>query len=57
MKKIFLYLVAVVAITAVAVWNVSQSKNETALTDVALENVEALAGEEVEVGPLYLDNQ
>jgi hypothetical protein len=46
MKKNFLYLVAAVAITAVAVWNVSQSKNETALTGVALENVEALADSE-----------
>lgn len=43
MKKKFLCLVAVVAITGTAAWNVSQSKNEMVLTDVALENVEALA--------------
>ncbi|MDR2139071.1 MAG: NVEALA domain-containing protein [Tannerella sp.] len=54
MKKIFLYLVAVVAITAVAVWNVSQSRNETVLTDVAMENVEALADSETSgSGTLY----
>jgi hypothetical protein len=45
MKKIFLCLATVVAITVVAAWNVSQNKNEMALTDVALANVEALADE------------
>jgi hypothetical protein len=46
MKKRILYVIVVVAIAVVAGWNVSQSKNEMALTDVALENVEALAGDE-----------
>jgi hypothetical protein len=44
-KKNF-YMMIVAAIAVVAAWNVSQSKNEMALTDVALENVEALAGTE-----------
>ena len=46
MKKKFVCGIAVVVIAVVAAWNVSQSKNEMALTDVALANVEALAGDE-----------
>ena len=48
MKKRILGLMAIVVIAAVAAWNVymSQSKNEMALSDVALENVEALANNE-----------
>ena len=48
MKKRILGLMAIVVIAAVAAWNVymSQSKNEMALSDVALENIEALASSE-----------
>ncbi|MDR2139630.1 MAG: NVEALA domain-containing protein [Tannerella sp.] len=46
MKRIFFYMMIVAAIVVAAAWNVSQSKSEMALTDVALENVEALADEE-----------
>ena len=47
MKKRILGLMAIVVIAAVAAWNVyeNQSKNEMALSDVALENVEALGQE------------
>jgi hypothetical protein len=44
MKILFFYTI-VAAVVVVAGWNVSQSKNEIALTDVVLENVEALADE------------
>ena len=42
MKKIILS-VAVVATAAIAGWNYQQSKQEVELSDLALENVEALA--------------
>jgi hypothetical protein len=45
MNKKILSLVAVAAIAMAASWNVSQSRTEMALSDVALENVEALAEE------------
>jgi hypothetical protein len=47
MKKKIFGLMAIAVITAVAAWNVyvSQSKNEMALSEVALKNVEALAQE------------
>jgi hypothetical protein len=50
-KKRLLGLMAIVVIAAVAAWNiyVSQSKNEMALSDVALENVEALAKEDSDI--------
>lgn len=42
--------IAVMAVVAVAAaWNINQSENEIKLSDLALDNVEALAsGEEVE---------
>jgi hypothetical protein len=43
-KNVFVYAI-VAAIVALAGWNVSQSRNEVALSDVALANVEALAEE------------
>jgi hypothetical protein len=46
MKRVFFYMMIVAAIAVAAAWNVSQSKSEMALMDVALENVEALAGGE-----------
>jgi hypothetical protein len=46
-KKVFCGMAACMMIAAVAAWNVyvSQSKNEMALSDVTLANVEALAQE------------
>jgi hypothetical protein len=46
MKKI-ISIVFVAAIAVAAAWNFAQSKAETVLSDLALENVEALAGCEV----------
>ncbi|MDR2556768.1 MAG: NVEALA domain-containing protein [Bacteroidales bacterium] len=45
MEKRFLGSIAIFAIAVIAAWNVTQSQNEMALSDVALENVEALAWE------------
>ncbi|WP_102407837.1 NVEALA domain-containing protein [Parabacteroides bouchesdurhonensis] len=46
MKK-KLFGIAIVAMIAVAtVWNVNENKNEVTLSDVALDNVEALASGE-----------
>jgi hypothetical protein len=45
MKKKILGAAIVAAIALVSGMNISQSKNEAALTDVALMNVEALADE------------
>lgn len=46
MKKKVLYAVACVALAAVAGWNYQQSKQDVELSDLALENVEALASGE-----------
>jgi hypothetical protein len=43
MNRKILYLGAVAAIAVAAGWNVMQSQNEVALSDVALANVDALA--------------
>jgi hypothetical protein len=45
MKKKILGVAIVAAIALVSGWNISQSKSDVALSDVALENVEALADE------------
>jgi hypothetical protein len=45
MKKKILISIFVVAIAAVAGWNVSQSKSDSTLSDMSLSNVEALADE------------
>jgi hypothetical protein len=47
MKKQLLYLTVAFALAVVTGWNVNQSRNEMALSDVALENVEALAEETI----------
>ena len=46
MKKKILYAVACVALAAIAGWNYQQSKQDVELSDLALENVEALASGE-----------
>lgn len=48
MKK-FLYAVAVIATVAIAGWNYQQNK-EVELSDLAMENVEALATPELKSG-------
>lgn len=50
MKKKFIYTVACVALAAVAGWNYQQSKQNVELSDLALENVEALASGETYPG-------
>ena len=46
MKKKILSIAVVAAVAVAAAWGFNQSKNEMALSDVALSNVEALAGGE-----------
>jgi hypothetical protein len=46
MKTKFFSIVFVAAIAVAAAWNVTQSKTEVELSDLALANVEALASEE-----------
>jgi hypothetical protein len=54
MKKKFLSATAAVAIMTISGLNVSRSMNEPAMSDVALENVEALAqGEGAKGDPCY----
>ncbi|MDR1897039.1 MAG: NVEALA domain-containing protein [Prevotellaceae bacterium] len=45
MNKKIIGAVIVTAVICVSGWNISRSKSDVALSDVALENVEALAGE------------
>ena len=47
MKKKIMYAVACVTLAVVAGWNYQQSKQNVELSDLALENVEALASGEV----------
>ena len=46
MKKKIVSVAIVAAVAVAAAWGFNQSKNEVALSDVALSNVEALAGGE-----------
>ncbi len=46
MKKQMIKIVAVIALIATAGWNITQSEKEGALSDLALENIEALADPE-----------
>ena len=50
MKKKILSIAVVAAVAVAAAWGFNQSKNEMALSDVALSNVEALAGGEGTAG-------
>ncbi|MBE6300278.1 MAG: hypothetical protein E7085_00255 [Parabacteroides distasonis] len=47
MKKQMIKIVAVIALIATAGWNITQSEKEGVLSDLALENIEALANEEI----------
>lgn len=53
MKKKLFSIIIVAAVAAAAAWNYNQSSNEVTLSDVALSNVEALAGGENGRGPDY----
>ena len=46
MKKKIMYAVACVALTVVAGWNYQQNQKEVAMSDLTLENIEALASGE-----------
>jgi len=46
MKKKIVSVAIVAAVAVAAAWGFNQSKNEVALSDVALSNVEALASDE-----------
>ena len=54
MKKKFFGSLAVLAIAAVAAFNVNVNTQEEGLSDVSLDNVEALAGEKGD-GYLYVE--
>jgi uncharacterized Rmd1/YagE family protein len=47
MKKTIFSIVFITAIAVAAAWNFSQSRTEVVLSDVVLENVEALADGEI----------
>ena len=49
MKKQMIKIVAVIALIATAGWNITQSEKEGALSDLALENIDALAQGEVDI--------
>ena len=49
MKKQMIKIVAVIALIATAGWNITQSEKEGALSDLALENIDALAQGESEL--------
>jgi hypothetical protein len=53
MKKKIFSIVFVTAIAIAAAWNFSQNKAEVELSDLALENVEALAAGEEGISSLY----
>lgn len=50
MKKKTFGFITVVALAIAAGWNYQQDKQDLPLSDLALENVEALADPEIEIG-------
>jgi hypothetical protein len=54
MKKKLISIAFVAAIAVTAAWNFTQSKAEVDLSDLALTNVEALAGCETLVGTCWI---
>lgn len=46
MKKKFIYAVAIVVLAAVAGWNYQQNQEQVAMSDLTLDNIEALASGE-----------
>ena len=58
MGKKIISVIAFAAIAVAAGWNYQQNTNEVELSNLALENVEALADPEVEVGvPCIMTSQ
>lgn len=55
MKKKIFGAALVVALAVAAGWNFNQSKNETALSELGMANVEALARGEIASGYAYKD--
>lgn len=53
MKNKFLSIAILFAIAVTASWNYNKSENKANLSDLALENVEAIAAGEGEDGKLY----
>ena len=58
MKKRIIGIIMIAAIAMAAGWNVMQNKSETALSDIVLSNVEALASGEsgIDNGSYYIIN-
>jgi hypothetical protein len=54
MKKRVLGIFIVVAIALVSGWNIIQSKSDVTISDMALENIDALAQEVEHLYPGYL---
>ena len=57
MKKKMLGIIAFAAIAAVAGWNYNQNMNNVNLSDLALENVEALANGESQVKLQFINGE
>jgi hypothetical protein len=53
MKRKIFYLAAVVVVAVIAAWNVNWSMSEATLSNVVLENIEALA-DESSIGKSYV---
>ncbi|MBO5224853.1 MAG: hypothetical protein J6B46_00345 [Parabacteroides sp.] len=49
MKKQIIKLLAVVAVVAIAGWNYMNSENDVQMSDLTLDNIEALAQGEIEL--------
>lgn len=50
MRKNILGIAVMAAVAIAAAWNINQSENDIKLSDIALDNVEALASCETSVG-------
>lgn len=57
MKKKILGTVVMAAVALTAGWNISQSENDVKFSDLALDNVEALAECEKTGGSCWLDSR
>ena len=51
MKKQIIKLLAVVAVVAIAGWNYMNSENDVQMSDLTVDNIEALADGEGDVNP------
>ena len=57
MKKKLFGIIMVAMVAVAAAWNINKNNNEVSLSDLALENVEALAGGEQGGGFQYYEHQ